>query len=68
MFPKQIPGMIPDEFSRCEERGLVVDHGKEPDPIERADATLKESIYQAFWKDAVLRAVEYPVKWIDQKN
>jgi osmotically-inducible protein OsmY/uncharacterized protein YkvS len=59
MFPKQIPGMIPDEFSRCEERGLVVDHGKELSPIERMDAALQESIYQAFWKDSVLRAMEY---------
>ena len=59
MFPKQIPGMIPDEFSRCEERGLVVDHGKELSPIERMDSALQESIYQAFWKDSVLRAMEY---------
>ena len=59
MFPKQIPGMIPDEFSRCEERVLVVDHGKELSPIERMDSALQESIYQAFWKDSVLRAVEY---------
>ncbi len=51
--------MIPDEFSRCEERGLVVDHGKELSPIERMDAALQESIYQVFWKDSVLRAMEY---------
>ncbi len=51
--------MIPDEFSRCEERVLVVDHGKELSPIERMDSALQESIYQAFWKDSVLRAVEY---------
>ncbi len=59
MFPKQIPGMMPDEISRCEERGLVVDHGKSLSPIEKTDADIKEAIYQAFWKDSVLRAVEY---------
>ena len=59
MFPKQIPGMIPDGVSRCEERVLVVDHGKELSPIERMDSALQESIYHAFWKDSVLRAMEY---------
>jgi osmotically-inducible protein OsmY len=59
MFPIQIHGMVPDEVSRCEERGQVMTHGKELSPVERTDSALQESISQAFWKDAVLRAVEY---------
>lgn len=59
MFSIQIPGKNPDEISRCEERGQVVDHGMELSPIEKTDADIKESIYHAFWKDSVLRAMEY---------
>ena len=55
----QIPGIDPNEFSRCEERGQVMDHGKDLSPTEKTDAAIKESIYHAVWKDAVQRAVEY---------
>lgn len=55
----QIPGIDPNEFSRCEERGQVMDHGKDLSPTEKTDAAIKESIYHAFWKDDVLRAMEY---------
>lgn len=58
MFPTQIPRIKPDEFSRCEERNQMADHGKSLSPIQRTDAAIKESIYHAFWKDNVLRAIE----------
>ncbi len=59
MFPAQISVIDPDEISRCEERGQVMEYGKSLGPIEKIDASIKESIYHAFWKDTVLRALEY---------
>jgi osmotically-inducible protein OsmY len=59
MFPVQVPRINSDEFSRCEERGQLTDHGKSLGAIEKKDANLKESVYHAFWKDDVLRAIEY---------
>lgn len=48
-----------DEFSRCEERRRMPDHGKSLSPIQKTDAIIKESVYSALWKDDVLRALEY---------
>lgn len=59
MFPAQIPRINPDEFSRCEERRQMTDHGKSLSSIQKTDAAIKEYIYHAFWKDNVLRAMEY---------
>jgi osmotically-inducible protein OsmY len=59
MSPTQIPTMTSDEFSRCEERSHLMDHGKSLSPIQITDAAIKESINQAFRKDDVLRAIEY---------
>ena len=59
MFPEQITIFNPDEFSRCNEKRKVADHGKGLDSPEQTDAALKERIYHAFWKDHVLRAIEY---------
>lgn len=59
MFPVQVPRINSDGFSRCEERGQMTDHGKNLGSIEKMDANLKESVYHAFWKDDVLRAIEY---------
>src|SRR5512134_1167191 len=59
MFPAQIPVINPDVFSRCEERPQAADPGKSLTRIQKTDAALKESIYHAFWKDDVLRAIEY---------
>lgn len=59
MFSTQISGENPNEISRCEERGKGGDHGMKLSPIEKIDADIKESIYHAFWKDSVLRAMEY---------
>ena len=59
MFPVQVPRINSDELSRCEERRQITDRGKSLSPIQKTDAALKESIYHAFWKDDVLRAMEY---------
>jgi osmotically-inducible protein OsmY len=61
MFPAQIqiPGTASDEFSRCEERSHLVDHGKSPSPGQKTDAALKGLIDRAIWNDDVLRAIDY---------
>ena len=55
----QISKIDPDEFSRCEERKQMEDHEKKSSSIQKADATIKESIYRAFWKNNILRTMEY---------
>ncbi len=59
MFPAQIPRINPDEFSRCEEQRQMTDHRKGLSPIQKRDAAIKEIIDHAFWKDDVIRAIEY---------
>ena len=59
MLATQIPRIIPDEFSRCEERRQKRDHGKNLSPIEKTDAAIKGLVDRAIWKDDVLRAIEY---------
>ncbi len=49
----------PDEFSRCEERRQMTDHGKSLSPIRKTDAVIKGYIDNALWKDNVLRALDY---------
>ncbi len=68
MFPVQVPRINSDEFSRCEERRQMIDHGKSLSSIEKTDANLKESVYHAFWKDDVLRAIEYYEIDVHAKN
>lgn len=68
MFPVQIPVINPADFSRCEDRRQVTDPGKGLSPIQKTDAALKESIYHAFWKDDVLRALEYDEIDVHVKN
>lgn len=68
MFPAQISGIDPDETSRCEERGQTINYGESLGAIEKTDAFIKESIYHAFWKDAVLRAMEYEEVDVRVKN
>lgn len=51
--------MNPDDSSRCEERKHMTDHEISGGPIQRTDVALKEYIDRAFWKDDVLRAIEY---------
>ena len=59
MFPAQISRINPDEFSRCEERRQITDHGKGLSSIQKTDSAIKESIYHALWKDDILRAIEF---------
>ena len=59
MFPIQVPRINSNEFSRCEERRQITDHGKNLSPSQKTDAAIKEHIDKAFWKDDVLRAIEY---------
>jgi osmotically-inducible protein OsmY len=68
MFPVQIPTINPVEFSRCEERGQRTEDGNSTAPVQKTDAATKESIYQAFWKDDVLRAIEYDQIDVHVKN
>jgi osmotically-inducible protein OsmY/uncharacterized protein YkvS len=68
MFPDQIPGIYPDAFSRCEERGRAAASGKDLDPIQEKDVILREAIHRAFWKDDVLRAIEYGEIDVHVKN
>jgi osmotically-inducible protein OsmY len=59
MFPVKVSRINSDEFSRCEERRQMADYGKSLRPIHKEDAAIQEYIYNAFWKDDVLRAIEY---------
>jgi osmotically-inducible protein OsmY len=68
MLATQIPRINPDEFSRREERSQKTDHGKNLSPSQKMDVAIKESIDQAFWKDDVLRAIEYHEIEIHVKN
>ncbi|MBI5353838.1 MAG: BON domain-containing protein [Chloroflexi bacterium] len=68
MLPVQTSTIDTHEISRCEEQPQVKDHGRKLNPIQKTDLTIKESIYHAFWKDDVLRAVEYDQIDVDVKN
>lgn len=59
MFPTQISTTNPDEFSRCEERSQMLDHGKSLSKIQKTDAAIKGDVGRAIWNDDVLRAIEY---------
>jgi osmotically-inducible protein OsmY len=59
MISEQIPKSYAQKTVRCDERVLIPEHGKELDPVEKKDAGLKTDIANAFWKDDVLRALEY---------
>lgn len=59
MYKEQVPSTNLEENSRCEERSLIIDRGKSLSPIQKTDAAIKEKIYNALWKDDVLRALDY---------
>ncbi|HEY5729907.1 MAG TPA: BON domain-containing protein [Anaerolineales bacterium] len=54
MFSTDLPIIHTDELSRCEEKGQITGLGK----AQQNDAAIKEAVYQALWKDNVLRAIE----------
>ena len=68
MFPAELPRTNPDELSRCEERRQIIDRGKSIRPIQKTDASIRQSIYHALWKDDVLRAMEYSEIDVHVKN
>lgn len=53
----RVPKSISDRISRCDEQSPAAGHGQNPDPIERRNASLKQEIAGALWKDDVLRAL-----------
>ncbi|HKI54847.1 MAG TPA: BON domain-containing protein [Anaerolineales bacterium] len=55
MFPTELPTIHTDEFFRCEERGQITGLDK----TQQNNPVIKDVIYQALWKDAVLRAIDY---------
>jgi osmotically-inducible protein OsmY len=59
MYQEQALQMNPDEITRCEEQKESTDHGKSLSPIQKTDAAIETSIYNALWKDEVLRALDY---------
>lgn len=59
MYQRQALKTNLDELSRCEERRQMPDHRKSLSPIQKTDVAIKESVYNALWKDDVLRALEY---------
>lgn len=59
MFRTDLPRTNTDELVvRCEERKQMINNSKNF-PIRRDDRVIKEAIYQALWKDSVIRAIEY---------
>ena len=56
MFPTQISTTNSDEFSRCEERSQMLDHGKSLRKIPKTDMAIKGDVGRAIWNDDVLRA------------
>jgi osmotically-inducible protein OsmY len=58
MSPAQIPGITSNEFSRCEERNHLMEHGKSLTPDQKTDAALKGTVDRRLWNDDVLRAIE----------
>jgi osmotically-inducible protein OsmY len=53
-----MPGIASNEFSRCEERSHLMDHGKSLTPGQKTDEAIKGTIERALWNDDVLRAIE----------
>ncbi|MFN8381733.1 MAG: BON domain-containing protein [Anaerolineales bacterium] len=53
------PTISPGEFSRCDERDQSTENDVDSTPAQRSDAEIRENIYHAFWKDDVLRSLEY---------
>ncbi len=48
-----------DNFSRYEERRLMIDQGKSLGPTQKTDAAIRAYINNALWDDRVLRALDY---------
>jgi osmotically-inducible protein OsmY len=68
MFPTQIPRINSEEFSRCEERDQANNNHKSSKLDQKTDTATKEKVYEAFWKDNILRALEYHQIDVQVKN
>jgi osmotically-inducible protein OsmY len=68
MLPEQITELSLDKFSRCEEQTQTTAGGVSLNSIPKADGITKDAIYHAFWKDDVLRALEYDEINVQVKN
>jgi osmotically-inducible protein OsmY len=68
MYQEQELQINPDEYSRCEEKRQITDYGKSYSSIQKSDAAIQKSIYNALWKDEVLRALDYYEMDVHVKN
>ncbi len=68
MYQEQALQINPEEITRCEEQIIITDHGKSLNPIQKTDAVIQKSIYNALWKDEVLRALDYYEMDVHVKN
>jgi len=68
MYQEQALQIKTDEHSRCEEKRQITDHEKSRSPIQQTDAAIQKSIYNALWKDEVLRALDYYEMDVQVKN
>ena len=68
MYQERELQINPDEYSRFEEKRQITDHGKSHSPIQKTDAAIQKSIYNALWKDDVLRALDYYEMDVHVKN
>lgn len=68
MYPVEILGIDPDEFSRCEDRNRVTDHRERLSPVQKSDRATKAHIERALWNDEVLRAIEADDVVVHVKN
>ena len=68
MYQEQELQINPDEYSRCEEKRPIRDHGKNNSSIQKSDADIQKSINNALWKDKVLRALDYNEMDVHVKN
>jgi len=59
MFQVQTTKTDSSKFSRCDGSEQLTEHGNALSPAQRSDAAIKENIYHAFWKEDVLRSLEY---------
>lgn len=68
MLNDQVPKTISTPASRCDERVLIMDYGKDLSPVEKRDAEIKHEIANSLWKDNVLRTLDYDEIDVRVKN
>lgn len=58
MDATEIPGIVPDEFSRCTDDNQVTNDRNSLSPVQKSDRATKAHIQRALLNDDVLRAIE----------